>query len=94
MRKEIGVVHPRYLWKHLLYTDKAMKPLKHFLNDTHIAIRRWYLGQFRDDEYLGQGNNLIVGQGTVNNEEEEYQSESGEDDEGCEEESAGVDIVG
>jgi ribonuclease HI len=94
MRKEIGVVHPRYLWKYLLYTDKAMKPLKHFLNDTHIATRRWYLGQFRDDEYLGQGNNRIAGQGTVNNEEEEHPSESGEDDEGCEEELAGVDVVG
>jgi hypothetical protein len=56
MRKEIGVVHPRYLWKHLLYTDKAMQPLKHFLQATHIAARRWYLGQYRKDEHLGQGD--------------------------------------
>ena len=30
IRKEIGVVHPRYLWKHLLYTNKAIQPLKSF----------------------------------------------------------------
>jgi len=80
MRKEIGVVHPRYLWKHLLYTDKAIQPLKHFLNDTHIATRRWYLGQFRNDEHLGQGDIRIAGQGTVNNMVEEHQSESGGDE--------------
>ena len=71
-----------------------MQPLKHFLHDSHIATRRWYLGQFRDDEYLGQGNNRIVGQGTVNNDVQEFQSESGEDDEGQEEESEGEGVGG
>ena len=80
MRKQIGVVHPRYLWKHLLYTDKAMQPLKHFLQATHIATRRWYLGQYRDDEHLGQGDMRIAGQGTVNDRAEEHQSETGGND--------------
>ena len=77
---EIGVVHPRYLWKHLLYTDKALQPLKHFLHDTHIATRRWYLGEFRNDAHIGQGNIRIAGQGTVNDMVEEHQSERGGED--------------
>ena len=86
MRKGIGVVHPRHLWKHLLYSDKAMNPLKEFLNDTHIATRRWYLGQFRDDQHLGQGDTRIAGQGNINNQVEEHESQS----EGDEEEDDGV----
>jgi hypothetical protein len=47
------VVHSRYLWKHLLYTDNVIQFLKHFLHHTYIAIQRWYLGQFHNDEHHG-----------------------------------------
>ena len=80
MHNEIEVVYPRYLWKHLLYTDNALQPLKHFLHDTHIATRRWYLGQFRNDEHLRQGDMRIAGHGSVSSIAEEHQSESGGDD--------------
>jgi hypothetical protein len=54
-----------------------MQPLKHFLQATHIAIRRWYLGQYINDEHLGQGEIQIAGQGTVNDWVEEHQSATG-----------------
>jgi hypothetical protein len=92
MRKEIGVVHPRYLWKHVLYTDKVMQPLNHFLQAMRIATRRWYLGQYRTCEPLGQGDIRIAGQGTVNNRAEEHQRGTGgnNDMEDDNEEGAGI----
>jgi hypothetical protein len=70
-----------YETRQYLYTYKEMQPLKHFLHDTHLATRRWHLGQFRNNEPLRQGEMRIAGQGTVNNVAEEYQSESGGDNE-------------
>jgi hypothetical protein len=92
MCKEIGVVHPRYLWKYLLYTDKVIQPLKHFLQAIHIATRRWYLGQYCNDEHVGQGDIRIAGQGNVNDWAEEHQSEAGGNDnvEDDDEEGEGV----
>ena len=58
-----------------------MQPLKYFLQDINIAIQRWYLGQFSDNEILGQSHICIVGQETVNNEMEKHESESGGNDE-------------
>jgi hypothetical protein len=74
------VVHPWYLWKHLLYTDKVMQPLKHFLQATHIATWSWCLGQYCNSEHLGQGHIRIAGQVTVNDRVEERQSETGGND--------------
>ena len=54
-----------------------MQPLKHFLCDIHIASQIWHLGQFCNDEHLGQGNMWITGQKTINNMVREYQSGSG-----------------
>jgi hypothetical protein len=76
MRKEIGVVHTWYLWKYLLYIDEAMQPLKKFICDTHIATQRWYLGEFHNNEHLGQGDIRNAGQGTDINMVEEHQSET------------------
>jgi hypothetical protein len=66
--------------------------LKHFLQATHIASPRWYLGQYPKDEHLGQGDIRIAGQDTVNDRAEEQQSETcGNDDvEDDDEEGEGV----
>jgi hypothetical protein len=77
MRNQIGVVHPRDLWKYLHFTGKAIQHLKYFLQDTYIATCGGYLGQFSNDPHLGQVNIQIAGQGTINDMVQEHQSDSG-----------------
>ena len=74
------MVHSRYLWQHLLYTDKAMQHLIQFLHDIHIPTQRWYLCQLCNEEHHGQSDIRIAEQGTVNDLGEELQSEKVGDD--------------